>query len=208
MSKHHFSFKEAFVFGWNKTKQHYWFSFLTFLIVAIITSSVESVPILSTIVGFLIALSITYVSLLVARDHHFDFSSLIEPILSPKKVTKLLILGAIYMLFAIIVGTLLYLVPARWFSLLIIAPAIFVMVRFHFFTYTLVDNENDSIQELIKKSYKLTDKHFFMLFAFLILIVLLNVAGALLFLVGLVVTVPVSVFSSAYVYNRLKEHSI
>jgi uncharacterized membrane protein len=196
MTKHHFSFQEVFKFGWAKTKQHAWFSALTFIIATIIISAVRMVPLFDAIVSLMVGISITSISLLIARDHSFTFTDLVSPLLSAKKVLNMFVLTAIYGV-AVLLGTI-----------LLIVPGVYVAVRFKFFPYIVIENENASIKDLIRMTYKLSTGHFWPLFFFLAIAAVLNVLGSLLFVIGLVVTVPVTVFASAYMYSRLKEHTI
>lgn len=208
MTRHHFSFKEAFVFGWNKTKQHYWFCILTFILITLIINSIGHVPILRTIVSLMSALSIVSLSLLIVRDQHFTFENLFTPLLSPVRVAKFFAISVLYAIPVILTAIFLYFVPAKLIGILIVVPSIFIAVRFKFFPYVVIENENASLRTLLEMSYKLTKGHFWMVFVFLLLIGLLNLLGAAFLIVGLVVTVPVSIFATAYVYNKLKEHAI
>lgn len=208
MSRHKFSFKDAFVFGWNKTKQHYWFCFLTFLLVTLIINSVDHVPLLRTVVTLMVALSVVSVSLLIARDHHFTFENLFTPLLSPKKVAKFVLISVLYAIPVILAAVFLFFVPAKFFGLIVIIPSIYLAVRFKFFPYVVVENEDATLRSIIETSLKLTKGHFWMVLGLLVLIGLLNVLGLAFFIVGLAVTIPVSILATAYVYTRLKDHTV
>lgn len=208
MSRHKFSFKDAFVFGWNKTRQHYWFCFLTFLLVTLIINSVDHVPLLRTVVTLMVALSVVSVSLLIVRDHHFTFENLFTPLLSPKKVAKFVLISVIYAIPVILAAVFLFFVPAKFLGLLVIIPSIYLAVRFKFFPYVVVENEDATLRSIIETSLKLTKGHFWMVLGLLVLIGLLNVLGLAFFVVGLAVTIPVSIFATAYVYTRLKDHTV
>lgn len=208
MSRHNFSFKDAFVFGWNKTRQHYWFCFLTFLLVTLIINSVDHVPLLRTVVTLMVALSVVSVSLLIVRDHHFTFENLFTPLLSPKKVAKFVLISVLYAIPVILAAVFLFFVPAKFLGLLVIIPSIYLAVRFKFFPYVVVENEDATLKSIIETSLKLTKGHFWMVLGLLVLIGLLNVLGLAFFVVGLAVTIPVSIFATAYVYTRLKDHTV
>lgn len=208
MSRHNFSFKDAFVFGWNKTRQHYWFCFLTFLLVTLIINSVDHVPLLRTVVTLMVALSVVSVSLLIVRDHHFTFENLFTPLLSPKKVAKFVLISVLYAIPVILAAVFLFFVPAKFLGLLVIIPSIYLAVRFKFFPYVVVENEDATLKSIIETSLKLTKGHFWMVLGLLVLIGLLNVLGLAFFIIGLAVTIPVSIFATAYVYTRLKDHTV
>lgn len=208
MTRHHFSFKDAFVFGWTKTKQHYWFTVLTFIMVTLIINATNHVPLLRTLTSMMAALSIASVSLLIVRNQHFTFESLFAPLLSPKKVCKFIAITALYAIPVLLTAIFLYFVPAKLASLIIVIPSVYLAVRLKFFPYMVIEHEDASLRNLIEMSFKLTKNHFWMVFVFLLLLGALNVLGAMFFVVGLLVTVPVSIFATAYVYDRLKEHTV
>lgn len=184
------------MFGWAKTKQHAWFTALTFIIAGTIMSAVKFTPFLSCIVGIMVGLSLVSISLIISRDHHFTFSDLFTPLLSAKRVLKFALLTLIYVA-SVMIGTV-----------LLIVPGIYIAVRFKFFPFIAVEHENASIEDLIKMTEKVTRGHFWPVLAFLLLATLLNILGALLLVVGLFVTVPVTLFATAHVYNKLKDHTV
>ena len=187
-----FSFKEIFMFGWAKTKQHAWFIVLTFIISSIIVSAVKFVPVIDAVVSMMVGLSICSLSLLISRDQHFTFEDLYKPLLSAKRVLKFFVLVLLYAV-AVTIGTI-----------LLVVPGIYIATRFKFFPYIVIENENAKLSELIKMSYRLTAGHFWDVFLFLVVVAIVNIIGAALLMVGLFITVPVSIFASAYVYNKLK----
>ncbi len=196
MTKQHFSFQEIFSFGWGKTRQHAWFIFLTFLIISIVLSAVKLFPFINLIVSLMAGLSFASISLLISRDQHFTFHDLYTPLLSQRRVLKFIVLTVLYGI-AVILGTILFIIPG-----------LYVAVRFKFLPFVVIEHENASLKDLIKMSYKLTEGHFWPVFGLLILLAILNVVGFLFLVVGLFVTIPVSVFATAHVYNKLKEHSM
>lgn len=196
MSKHHFSFQEVFKFGLAKTQQHAWFIFLTFIIISIILSSVRSVPFFDAVISLMVGLSLASISLMISRNQHFTFQDLYNPLLSQKRVLKFILLTIVYVI-AVAVGTVLF-----------VLPGIYLAVRFKFFPFVVLEHENSSLLDLIKMTYKITENNFWSVFLFLVIMTLLNIAGFLLFVIGLLVTIPMSLFAFAHVYNRLKEHSL
>lgn len=235
MSKHHFKFKEVFMFGWSKTCQHAWFIFLTCLIIGIITCATATNLILiiltaPTLGGFLAltfgvilmlmtVLSIASISLMIARNHHFTFVDLLNPLLSQRRVLKFFALIGLY-IFPILLlafATAMLVVGARQgsssvtifgmiFTLICLIPSIFIAVRFKFFPFVVIEHEHSTVKELLRMSYKLTENNFWQVLAFLCLAAALNIVGALLFRVGLLVTIPTTFFAMAHLYDKLKNH--
>lgn len=207
MTRHHFSLKESFTFGWLKTKQHYWFIALTFILYALILSSASRIPLLNTVTALMVGLSVVSITLHIVRNHSFTFADLFVPLLSPKRVLKFLALSVLYIIPVAFLTVVLF-APglARWGALFVVVPSVYLMIRFKFFPYVVLEHEDASIKELILMSLKLTKGHFWAIFLFLFSVALFNTIGALT-VVGLLVTIPVSIFASAHVYDKLKEHS-
>lgn len=219
MTKQHFTYKEIFSFAWSKTKQHAWFSVCTFLIASIIASAVRGTNLLECVVLMFIALSVASISLTIVRDHGFTFADLYKPLLSYRLVINFIILTILYVL-----GILISLIPIAGFIstlgrvpavvsfvYLCLTPltllAVFLSVRFKFYPFVVLENEHMDLKGLIKVSYKVTEGNFWRVFGALMIICVLNIIGAILFGVGLLVTIPLSVFAIAHLYRRLVEHA-
>lgn len=223
----HFSYKQVFMFGWEKTKQHAWFVFLTAIIINLAVRSSEyhhiynpmegrvaHVPsVFSFIVMLMATLSITSVSMLISRGHGFSFQDLFNPLLSSKRVIKFLIVAVAYVV-PVVIGVTAFVVGIAsrnpsyaGLGALLLIPAVYYSVRLKFFPFIVLEHENASVKELLKLSYKLTQGKFLSVFIFLILAGVLNFFGALLLGVGLLATVPVTIFAMAHLYDVLKNHT-
>ncbi|MEI7866748.1 MAG: hypothetical protein WCI11_02560 [Candidatus Methylumidiphilus sp.] len=86
--------------------------------------------------------------------------------------------------------------------LLLIVPGLIFSVMFLFYGFFIVDKHMGPV-EALKASAALTKGVRWQLFGFILILSLLNVAGALLLAVGLFVTVPVSWVAIAFVYRKL-----
>ncbi len=86
--------------------------------------------------------------------------------------------------------------------LLALIPAMIMSVKLQFFSYFLVDKNTGAIESL-KKSYALTKGLWGELFVFGLLLFLVNVAGFLCLLIGLLATIPMTYMAMAYVYRKL-----
>ncbi len=217
MTKQHFSFKEIFMFGWAKTQQHAWFIALTFIIIGIIFSAVvrfPGIPGFASLVYTLTVLSICSISLAISRNHHFTFADLFTPLLSSKRVLKYLafaILYAIPPLFVVsIIGANIIMKSGfiAVISFVLFILAMYIGIRFLFYPFVVVDHENAKFIELIKMSYRITSANFLFIVMLYVALVAFNMLGAYLFGIGLLVTVPISTFMLAHVYNRLIEHHV
>ncbi len=221
MSKHHFTFKEVFLFGWNKTLQHAWFIFLTFIIGSIIISSTVLNPLLNVVVALMVGLSLASISLMIVRNHAFSFADLFYPLLSPRRVLKFFALVSLYvlpMLIVMLTGAILVVGAASGsasvtlFGLIMtfvfFVPSLYVAVRFKFFPFVVVEHEHSTIKDLVLMTYKLTGGYFWEILGFMVLACILNIIGLILLGVGLLVTVPVTFFAASHLYDRLKSHTM
>ncbi len=220
MSKHHFTFTEVFKFGWDKTKQHAWFIFLTFIISSTIICATVLNPIVNLLVVLMVMLSIASISLMMVRNHSFSFADLGYPLLSPRRVLKFFALSTLYSIPALVImltsavfGTASAngISSVAAFSLLLtmvlLVPAIFIAVRFNFYPFIAVEHEHSSVKDLIGMSFKLTEGYFWKIFGFMLIITLINLVALIPLGLGLFVTVPVTIFATAHLYDKLKNHS-
>lgn len=210
MMKHHFSLKEAFVFGFDKAKQHYWFCALTFLLALLIINTIDPRSPLVLVVTVFMALSLAYVSLLIVRDQHFSFESLFAPLLSPKRVIKFTILAVLYSI-PLLSLIALYQVQVNASQsstamYIVMLPLIYIIVRMKFFPFIVIEHDNDSILRLLKLSFGLTRRHFSITLLLCVIVGGINALGMYYTALGLIFTLPISLFTVAYAYTRLKEH--
>lgn len=117
----------------------------------------------------------------------------IEELFSEKAIFGVAFLGAI----------LYYLLAAVGFIFLII-PGVYVLIRFFFLSYVFVDQKL-KLKEAFAETSRLTAGHRWQLVGFVLVLVLLNVLGALALIIGLVVTVPVTTLATVYAYESLRK---
>lgn len=85
---------------------------------------------------------------------------------------------------------------------LLIVPGIYLAIRLQFYPYFILEHDNSSIQALTN-SFHITGDYLLELFLFGISVLLINVAGILLFGVGIIFTYPLTTLATALVYRRL-----
>lgn len=117
----------------------------------------------------------------------------IQEIISQKEIYPQALLGNIIYYIMMMVG----------FVLLII-PGIYVAVRFMFLPYVFVDQKL-GWQEALKEASRLSEGRRWDLFGFSVVLILLNLVGVLLLLVGLLITIPVSMIATTMMYEFLKK---
>lgn len=81
---------------------------------------------------------------------------------------------------------------------------VFISVRLRFTAFSVIDGS--TAVESIKKSWKITKGVFWKLLGLSILLALINIVGAIALLVGLLVTIPLSIVAMGHVYNKLHTH--
>jgi uncharacterized membrane protein len=202
MGASRFSMGEAVRFGWGTMKSNIGF-FIGLLIIAFLIENLPGIlaefvkvdfPIIAAllslaggILGLVVQLGLIKISLKFCDGVKGQFDDL---------------LSSFHLLLKFIGGAILYLLIILAGMLLFIIPGIIWGIKYSLFPYFLVDNEMGPI-EAIKASGAATDGAKWDLFLFGMLLGLINIAGALLFLVGLFVTIPLSMVAYSYVYRQL-----
>lgn len=202
MSESRFSIKEAIGFGWKTVKGNIGF-FIALLIIAFLIENIptfvgefvaEDFPVISFILvlaGFVLSIVVQLgfirISLKFCDGTKGKFDDL---------------LASFNLFFKFIAASFLYGLIVFAGILLFIVPGIIWGVKYSLFSYFIVDEGLGPIAA-IKASGAATDNAKLDLFLFGLLLGLINLAGALALLVGLFVTVPISMVAYAYAYRTL-----
>jgi uncharacterized membrane protein len=201
-----FSTESALRFGWETFKKRPWFFVGSTVVILLasglinaVTSAIDTALSGSaeepSIVGGLLSLGLgTLLSMgatafyLAAQDNPdtVDLSALWHP----QPFWKFL--GA-SILFAMVIAIGL---------VLLIVPGIIFALMFMFTTFVVIDRELGPI-EAMKESHRITYGHKWSLLGFTLLLVLINLLGAIALLLGLLVTIPVSSLAVAHAYRVL-----
>ncbi|NIT04417.1 hypothetical protein GTO10_05975 [Candidatus Saccharibacteria bacterium] len=197
-----FSIEEALKFGWDTTKDN----FVFFLILLLIVGAVNFIP---GVLADAIRDDVPFVAMF------FDFAGWVLGILvslglikvvlkfADKKKAEFADLFMVYpMFFQYLFASIVYgLVTLVGFILLII-PGFIWLIKYSMFGYLMVDRKLGAL-EALAASGKATEGARLQLFWFGIVFAMINFFGALLFMVGLLVTIPVTSLAAAYVYRQL-----
>jgi uncharacterized membrane protein len=202
MSK--FSLSSAVKFGWETVKSNLVF-FIVLEIIAIFVPSVvnslassfsRSFPLLSFllfVVGlglrFVISLGLLKIALMFVDGKKAQLEDLFS-VRQPELVLKYIGAAIIYVL---LVGVGL---------LFLIIPGIYFLLSYFFYNYAVIDKGAGPIDAL-RISGNLTRGVKLDLLVFLIVLLAINLLGLLVFLVGVLVTLPISMLATAYVYRKL-----
>lgn len=87
--------------------------------------------------------------------------------------------------------------------ILCVIPGLIVLFLFAFYGYAIVDGRTNDAIESMKMSYQLVTKNAGSLLLLFILAVVINVVGALLCLVGLLATYPLTAVAIAYAWRTI-----
>ena len=199
-----FSKSEAIKFGWNTTKKNFPFLLKVYLISGVIsvlgnttyykvklnefdfvTSFLIQIVfwILTTIIG----MGLIKIALRFTDDQKPDISDLYRQY---------------PLFFKFFAGELLSAIATFLGFILFIIPGIIIFIRLYFVNLLIIDERFGPIQA-IKKSWRMTQGQFWNLFLFGLVLLGLNILGALALLIGLLWTIPTTSIAAAYVYRKL-----
>ncbi len=201
MSEKRFSMGDAVRFGWETVKGNIGF-FIILFIVAFLIQNLPGVigryarefPIVSLtlflagwFLGFVVQMGLIKVSLKFCDGTKGKMDDL---------------LSSFDLLFKFIAGTFLYGLIIMGGVLLLVIPGVIWAVKFSLAPYFIVDRNLGPV-EALKASSRATEGAKWDLFLFGLLLGLINLAGGLAFIVGLFVTMPVTMLAYAHAYRTL-----
>lgn len=195
------SYKEIFSFGFKKTKENFLFLLgvlVVLALVSILNSGLQQAFRDSVILVGFVGIIFWLINLLL----ELGFLKMMLKFVAGEKPTYKdfyehypqffnFLLAAILMALIIIGG-----------FILLILPGIYLAVRLQFVPI-LVADKNLTPVDAIKKTWELTRGKWMKIFVFDLLLIGINILGALALLVGLLVTIPTSSISFAYFYRKL-----
>jgi uncharacterized membrane protein len=198
--KPQFSKKEAISFGFELAKKNLFFFVVIFIITFVIAAvlgglrlSALRAPLLAlviwlaqTIIDLVIGIGLIHIALKFIDKKKPVYKDLFyyQPIVNyflTALLTGLIVIGGL---------------------ILLIIPGIYFAFRLKFACYLVID-KNLGPLEAIKKSWKMTKGNVWNLFFFGILLGLINILGFICLILGLFITVPLSMLATAFVYRKL-----
>jgi uncharacterized membrane protein len=202
VNKTTFSKKEAIKFGFELAKKHLFFFIRVFIVVAVfsvLSSSLKNLvnvqkePLLYFflyvvlfVINLIIGIGLIKIALEFIDEKKPKFSDLFyyKPIVN-------------YFIASLIQGIL----SLIGFILLII-PGIIFSTRLQFTSYLIVDKKLKPV-DAVKKSWSITRGNTWNLFFFGILLGLINLLGLICLVLGLFITVPLTMLATVFVYRKL-----
>ena len=208
MSERKFSIEDAIRFGWSRMKDNLGF-FIIYLILLFLIELFfsgfaglfeDSLPFLSLvfnigswIVSVISALFAVKIGLRLYDNNKigsYDFLSFSSSLF-----------------FKFLLGYVLYIILVVIGFILLVVPGIYLAIKYQFVQYLIVDKDMDVI-EAFKESGRLTDGYKWNLLLFAIVLLVVVMIGAMVFLVGLLVAIPIVLVAVAYVYKKLSSDTI
>lgn len=227
-----FSIREAFTFGWQKTKSHSGLLFKALLIIfalqvcyAIVTKVLEgqAIGVLAavalSVAQFVTGVGITLITLRIAQGKHTELKDMIPPLntlwryFAATALVGLIVLAVVLVLFllALVVAAMVGGIHSTVFPIWVAIGAFvgvialtYISLRYSMVRYAILDGAG--IMASLACSTTITKGHLWHLLGFLVLLVVINILGAIVFFIGLLVTIPVTMIAYAHVYEKLHKH--
>lgn len=202
MKEKGFSIREAISFGWEEMKKNFIF-FMAFLILLLSVQMVTRWLFvrpdfdLITQIGMIIGLIVSTLVGFAVRKVALDAAN--NQTLSLNNLRQVLPRYLNYFLLQVITSILVF----AGFLILII-PGIIWSLQFSMAPYLVIEKDMNPI-EALKESSRMTKGRKWRLFVLGLTLALINLAGLLVFIVGIFSTLPTSMVAEAYIYNKLKE---
>jgi len=194
-----FSIEESLRFGWQKTKQHSKLLFQVLLVLfalqvvsAIVQKALENTLVgglasfALAVVGVIVGTGFTLIALKIAKGEAAVFKDIVPPM----RVVWYVFLASLLSGILVFAGLILLIIPGIYFALR------FSMVRFAVL-------EGAGVMESFGKSTALTNGLKWQLLGFFAVMILLNILGAIALMIGLLITIPVTMIAFAHIYLAL-----
>ena len=197
-----FSKGEAIRFGWQTTKENFFF-FLVILVITYVISSIPSFLINFVIkevgtLSFILYFANIMISILVAMGYVRIALKLCNH--EKAKFTDLFMPYPIF--FNYLVGSFIYMLIVLVGLVMFIVPGIILGIQYQFYGYFIIDKGYEPLQAL-KKSSEITKGVKGDLYLLMLVAAGLNLLGMLALIIGLFATVPTTMVAYAYVYRKL-----
>lgn len=202
MAKNGIPMGDAISFGWNAFKQHAPLLISVFLVAILVPGFIRwmgervarnggmlfLIHVIEFVVACAIELGILKIALRIRDGKPVEFANLFDSV----DLIAYYVAACVLCSIAVFLGLV-----------LLIVPGIIIAVRLLFVGYWIVDERRGPL-DAIQRSWDLTSGLTLDLFLFGILLIAINVLGLVLFLVGVLVTLPVTTLAAADIYRRLR----
>lgn len=195
-----FTIADAFSHGWEKTKKHFWLvvgvlatQWAISMIFSYVGKATED-AVLINIILFIISMVVGILLRIGSLSFFFNAEKdkgQFKDLFDAQGVFFNYFVAYVLLSIVIILG-----------FILLIVPGIILYLVYMFVPMLIVDKKM-AVLDSFKKSAEMTKGHRLHLLGFVCVAVLINFVGAIAFLIGLFVTMPITIFASLYIYHRL-----
>ena len=227
--EHTLSIEESLRFGWAKTKEHSGIIFQV-LLTLIALQMVQQVVMrlfngmpegtvdtaILFVLSVLLGIGFTRITMLITEGKHARYQDIIPPIglavayagatILAGLITLLPLVGALVL--SVVAYTLLPYTAATVVSAVVVAAAlvaaVYFILRYALVRFAILDDVG--MVKSLRTSALATRGRKWWLLGFFITLILINLLGVMLLFVGLLLTVPISMFAFALVYVKLHTH--
>ncbi len=194
---------KAVRFGWDTVKANLGF----FLLLMVLSIVILSIPeIFKTLAGhhsLAITIVLTVISMVMQAMVTLGFIKVALKFVDGGKAAFSDLFECLPLFLDYLVADLVYGLIVFAGMILLVVPGIIWAIRFMFYPFAIVDRNMSSIKSL-KFSSALSKGSKMDLFLLVLLLLLINLIGAIPLGLGLFITLPLSIVSSAYVYRKLQ----
>lgn len=192
-----FSIKESLRFGWNKFKNNLNIS-ISATLLCLALGSLGEIFDGKDLGSFILLVALFVISLIVRIGYIKIFLKI-----SDGEMVRFKEIFEEYKMFWRYIGvSILTALAVLGGFILLIIPGIVFAIKYSFSQFILIDTDNKPIASM-KESSAITKGSKWKLFGFYIVLALLNLVGLAIVGLGLLVSIPVSVFATIHVYRAL-----
>ncbi len=203
MKKNTFSIQEALSFGWETFSKHIWYFLALLLGLSVILSILGLLQEIAKEMRPLLFALLNVLSLVINLIISVGLIRLALGFLHNKKPSiREAFTPTAESFFPYVIGSFFYALIIVGGIILLIVPGIIWAIRYQFYAYFILDKKLEP-RDALRHSARITKGAKSKLFLFMILLATLNMIGALLFGIGLFVTIPVTLLAIAFVYQKL-----
>lgn len=197
-----FSISEALRFGWETTRKNFGFLLLAIL-VALVAASLPS-QLAERIRDYfpIYAAFLDLAGIVLAVIVELGLLRVVLKLVDGKKPVLADLFSTLPLFFNFVFASLVYGTLVFIGLLFFIVPGVILAITLWPYEYLIVDKKLGA-WEVLKKSAEITSGVKGQLFLYGLAAIGINILGATAFLVGLLVTIPLTMLSSAYVYRKL-----
>jgi len=196
------SYSAAFSFGWDTLKNNFPFIIGVMVAYGLLVSVPFSVAMYYRDKSLILYLLATLADMTVSVIVQMGLIKILLAFYDAKKTRFGDLFSCAGLFFKYFFGSILYKLIVALGTLLLIVPGVIWLIQFSFYAYLIVDKAAGPI-EALKQSAAVTKGVKWQLFIFGVLFFCINILGALALLVGMLITLPLTMLAAVFVYRKL-----